>query len=71
MIRMDKPFWEATYKNLDVPTFSKRATVDVGELPAQYSGWEIIHHLEGTFSDTHPGGIHHEHAYERIIAKKL
>lgn len=43
----------------------------VGELPSKYSNWEIIHHLEGTFKDTHPGDIHHEHAFERIIAKKL
>lgn len=43
---------------------------DVGELPEKYTGWEIIHHLEGTFLDEHPGGIKHEHAYERIIAKK-
>ncbi len=44
---------------------------DVGELPAKYEGWEIVHHLEGTFKDTHPGDIHHEHAYERIIARKI
>lgn len=43
---------------------------DVGELPEKYAGWEIVHHLEGTFKDTHPGDIHHEHAYERIIARK-
>ena len=44
---------------------------DVGELPAKYQGWEIVHHLEGTFKDTHPGDIHHEHAFERIIARKM
>lgn len=44
---------------------------DVGELPAKYQGWEIVHHLEGTFKDTHPGGIHHEHAFERVIARKI
>ena len=43
---------------------------EVGELPSKYSDWEIIHHLEGTFQDTHPGDIHHEHAFERVIAKK-
>ena len=42
----------------------------VGELLEKYNDWEIIHHLEGTFFDEHPGGIKHEHAYERIIAKK-
>jgi len=44
---------------------------NVGELPEKYNGWEIIHHLEGTFSDEHPGGIKHDHAFERIIAKKV
>lgn len=43
----------------------------VGELPEKYAGWEIVHHAEGVFTDTHPGGIHHEHSYERIIARKL
>lgn len=43
---------------------------DVGELPEKYKDWEIIHHYEGTFTDTHPGNIHHEHAFERIIAKR-
>jgi tellurite methyltransferase len=43
---------------------------DVGELPALYTNWELVHHLEGTFEDEHPGSIHHEHAYERIIARK-
>lgn len=44
---------------------------DVGELPTLYTGWELVHHKEGTFQDTHPGGIHHEHAFERIIARRL
>ncbi|MBN1648230.1 MAG: methyltransferase domain-containing protein [Spirochaetales bacterium] len=43
---------------------------DVGELPRQYDGWGIVYHEEGTFEDTHPGGIHHMHAFERIIARK-
>lgn len=43
----------------------------VGELPSLYSGWEIVHHLEGIFEDEHPGSIHHQHAYERIIARKI
>jgi len=44
---------------------------DVGELPAKYSDWEIIHHEEDVFTDTHPGNIHHEHAFEKIIAKRI
>ena len=47
-----------------------KSLFDVGELPSRYDDWEIVHHLEGVFEDTHPGGIHHQHAYERIIAKK-
>jgi len=47
-----------------------KSLFDVGELPARYADWEIVHHFEGVFEDCHPGGIHHEHAYERIIAKK-
>lgn len=43
---------------------------NVGELLEKYKDWEIIHHLEGTFTDSHPGEIHHEHAFERIIAKR-
>lgn len=47
-----------------------KSLFDVGELPAQYAGWDIIHHLEDIFHDEHPGGLKHEHAYERIIARK-
>lgn len=48
-----------------------KSLFDVGELPSRYADWEIAHHLEGIFEDSHPGGIHHQHAYERIIAKKV
>ena len=44
---------------------------DVGELPEKYKDWKIVHHQEGTFTDSHPGDIHHEHAFERIIAKRI
>jgi tellurite methyltransferase len=47
-----------------------RSLFDVGELPAKYAGWEIVHHLEDIFQDQHPGGLRHEHAYERVIARK-
>jgi tellurite methyltransferase len=57
---------------------------DVGELPAKYEGlvvpsgncspmqpgWKILSHDESTLHDSHPGGVSHEHAYERIIARK-
>lgn len=48
-----------------------KSLFDVGELPKKYNGWEIISHDEGTFRDTHPGDIHHVHAYENIIARKI
>lgn len=48
-----------------------KSLFDVGELPRKYSDWEIVHHLKGTFKDIHPGDIHHEHAYERIIARRI
>jgi tellurite methyltransferase len=47
-----------------------KSLFDVGELPAFYDDWDLIHHHEGTFSDEHPGGIKHHHAYERMIARK-
>jgi tellurite methyltransferase len=43
----------------------------VGELPGKYADWEIVFHREGTFEDTHPGGIHHHHAHEGIIARRI
>lgn len=48
-----------------------KSLFDVGELLKKYDGWEILFHDEGTFQDTHPGDIHHEHAYENIIARKI
>lgn len=48
-----------------------KSLFDIGELPNMYSDWKIVIHLEGIFTDEHPGGIHHEHAYERIIARNI
>jgi len=48
-----------------------KSLFDVEELPTRYAGWKIIHHVEGVFEDSHPGGIHHQHAHERIIAKRV
>jgi len=42
----------------------------VGELPSFYDDWDIIHHIEDIFEDSHPGGIRHTHACEQIIARK-
>lgn len=47
-----------------------RSLFDVGELPRMYADWTLLSHDEGIFHDTHPGGIRHEHAYERLIARK-
>ncbi len=54
----------------DLAVFTK-SLFDIGEILDMYSDWEIADHQEGTFKDEHPGGIRHEHAYERIIAQKL
>jgi len=48
-----------------------KSLFDVGELPTCYADWEIVHHLEGIFEDNHPSGIHHQHAYEQVIARKV
>ncbi|MHB1483343.1 MAG: hypothetical protein ACYCYI_01645 [Saccharofermentanales bacterium] len=32
---------------------------------------DVINNEESTFTDSHPGGVHHEHVYERIIAQKI
>ena len=47
-----------------------KSLFEIGELPAKYEGWTILSHEESTFRDSHPGGVSHEHAYERIIAQK-
>jgi len=53
----------------DMAPFTK-SLFDVGELPGFYTDWDIVQHWEEIFEDSHPGGIHHQHARERIIAKK-
>ena len=47
-----------------------KSLFDVGELLAKYEGWTILSHEENIFHDSHPGGVSHEHASERIIAQK-
>ncbi|MCI9371050.1 MAG: hypothetical protein HFH65_12185 [Lachnospiraceae bacterium] len=42
---------------------------DVGKLLEKYKNWEIVHHNEGTFTDSHLGNVHHKHTFERIIVK--
>jgi tellurite methyltransferase len=44
---------------------------DVGALPALYHDWNLLKNPKGIFEDEHPGGIHHQHAYEQIIAQKV
>ena len=53
----------------DIAPFTK-SLFDVGELPARYADWEIADHYEDIIEDSHPGGIRHRHAYERVIARK-
>ena len=47
-----------------------KSLFEVGELPDRYASWEIIYHHEDVFEDSHPGGIKHQHACERVIARK-
>lgn len=42
----------------------------VGEIIEMYKDWELLRHNEGTFKDSHPEGVTHEHAFESIIARK-
>ena len=49
------------------PVFAK-SLFDVGELPAQYNGWDILHHTEGVQEDM-PGAAC-GYSYERIVARK-
>ena len=67
--KTERGVWECLMQS----HFGRRLThslFDVGELPEKYAGWEIVAHEEGTFRDTHPGNIHHEHAFDRIVDRK-
>ena len=48
-----------------------KSLFDVGELPTKYKSWKMLSHDENTLTDSHPGGVSHEHAYERIIAQNI
>ena len=48
-----------------------KSLFNVGELPEKYTGWKILTHDENTLRDSHPGGVSHEHAYERITVQKI
>ncbi|MDR2182773.1 MAG: methyltransferase domain-containing protein [Clostridiales bacterium] len=47
-----------------------KSLFDVGELPAKYAKWEILHHFEGIIEDSR-GGKLHKRGYESIIARKI
>lgn len=51
----------------DLAAFTK-ALFNEGELKELYSGWDIIEYNAYVFEDEHPGGIHHKHAANNIIA---
>ena len=53
----------------DVRPFTK-SLFEVGELPAQYAGWEIVHRAEGIRQEVLSGGEQCERAYECIVARK-
>jgi tellurite methyltransferase len=53
----------------DLVAFTK-ALFNEGELKELYSDWNIIEFNTYVFEDEHPGGIHHKHAANNIIAVK-
>jgi tellurite methyltransferase len=44
---------------------------DEGELKELYPDWDIIEFYSKVFEDEHPGGIHHKHSANGIIARKV
>lgn len=53
----------------DLVLFTK-ALFNEGELKELYSDWNIVDFSDYIFEDEHPGGIHHKHAANNIIAIK-
>lgn len=53
----------------DLAAFTK-ALFNEGELKELYSDWNIFDYNAYVFEDEHPGGIHHKHAANNIIAVK-
>jgi tellurite methyltransferase len=47
-----------------------KALFDEGDLKELYADWNIIEFNAYVFEDEHPGGIHHKHAANSIIARK-
>ena len=41
-----------------------------GELREAYAGWQLLLDRSYTFRDSHPGGIKHHHAVDKIVAQK-
>ncbi len=42
-----------------------------GEIKELYSDWEIIEYLSYTFNDEHPGVPLHQHASNKLVARKI
>jgi hypothetical protein len=41
------------------------------ELFEQYRDWEILLARSYVFEDSHPGGIHHRHPINKLVARRL
>jgi len=53
----------------DLVLFTK-ALFNEGELKELYTDWNIVDYNAYVFEDEHPGGVHHKHAANNIIASK-
>jgi len=53
----------------DLVLFTK-ALFNEGELKELYTDWNIVDYNAYVFEDEHPGGLHHKHAANNIIASK-
>ena len=67
--KTERGVWECLMQS----HFGRRLThslFDVGELLENMRAGKSWRTKRGTFRDTHPGNIHHEHAFERIVDRK-
>jgi tellurite methyltransferase len=44
--------------------------LDEGELFAAYRDWHVVLERAYTLHDEHPGGIRHEHAVNKLVARR-
>lgn len=41
-----------------------------GQLLASFHAWDVVLSRSYSFEDSHPGGVHHVHSIDKIVAKK-